>query len=112
MIPIELFWCCLPELEKTATLYAAAQFLLNPVFMERAGYETIFASSGAPSSLKRLELHIWTWGLLAGVIVVEEVEIEVYYFLPAGIPQYLDFWTAGEFGCDCICEILRFPDPC
>src|SRR5688500_7319686 len=112
MIDINLFWCCMPALEKMATLYAASQFLLNPIYMERQPYDDIFLSSGELASPERLALAVWTWGLIPAVIIVEEVEIEIYQFGTPGIPTYLDFWLEAEFECECICEILRFPEPC
>jgi hypothetical protein len=112
MIEIDLFWCCLPPDTKTAWELCGLNYLINPVFIERTFVDAIFSFGGTAESLKRLSLFTWTAGLLPGTIVVEEVEIEVYFYLSPGVPDYAAFWLAGEFDCECRCEIQRFPEPC
>lgn len=112
MTPITVFWCCLPALEKSAAIVCGLASLINPIYIERVIVDELFSLSGEPGSLYRLPLFVWTWGLEPGVVLIDEVPVEVYYFLPVGVLSYTAFWIVGAFSCPCRCEILRFPDPC
>lgn len=109
---IDDFWCCLPEPEKTAWAVCGLAYTAFPAFIERTVVDVLFVGVDTGVSLKRLALFVYEAGLEAGIIVIEEVEIEVYFYITPGIPTYAAFWLAGEFSCECRCKIQRFPEPC
>lgn len=112
MLPIEQFWCCLREEEKQAWEFAGLTYAASPgIYLLKLTYDFIFASLGAYAA-QRQSLWAWSVGLTLTEITFEGETVEVYLIAGSRIPEYLDFWVAAEFGCDCRCQQMRFPEPC
>lgn len=110
LFPVESIWCCLATTERGLSTALVNYYITPPGYIEQATFDVLYALADPMNSFPRKEQYIYTYALIADVIVnPDESETPIYRFGTNWWPQLFVFFSTHDTNCPQPCAYVAFP---